>query len=237
MAMRNRRILIVEDEASIRDVVHAYLEREGFEVREAAGGREGLQVALDWQPAVVVLDLMLPDLSGEEVCRRLRHHSDSGVIMLTAKAAEQQRIAGLQLGADDYVTKPFSPGELAARVRALWRRLQGGEPLTSLLRFNGGDLVIDTQRQAVQRGDQPIDLTAVEYRLLAALVRSPGRVYTRSELVERALGDDFAGDERTIDAHVKNLRQKLGDPPRNSTYIITVFGTGYKFGGKPDDAA
>lgn len=231
----NRRVLVVDDEQPIRDVVRAYLEKDGYHVFEAENGKHALEVANKMKPAVVVLDLMLPDLSGEDVCRELRRGSDIGIIMLTAKGAEEQRIAGLSLGADDYIVKPFSPRELVARVRALVRRLSPGEEgLADRFSFEDGALVIDAARHEVTLHGEPVGLTTSEFKLLLSLARHPGRVYSRLELIEKVQGYDFEGYERTIDAHVKNLRHKLGDDPRQPRFIVTVYGAGYKFGGKPD---
>lgn len=224
----NERILIVDDEQSTHDVARAYLEREGFLVTSAHDGREGLNLALTKRPSLIILDLMLPDLSGEEICAAVRERSDVPILMLTAKTSEDQRVAGLQLGADDYLVKPFSPRELVARVRAILRRSGGEVPLVEQLRFDDGRLVIDDTRHEVLRDEQPVELTASEYKLLRALAEYPGRVYSRLQLVNRVQGHDFEGYERTIDAHVKNLRRKIGDEPKSPRYIQTVFGVGYK---------
>jgi len=180
----------------------------------------------------VVLDLMLPGTSGEEVCRRLRRESRVPVLMLTAKVAEEERLRGFRLGADDYLTKPFSPRELVARVRALLRRASGEPlPLAGVVRFNRGDLVLDLERRQVLKGGLPISLTATELRLLITLASHPGRVFSREELIRFALGQDFSGFDRTVDAHVKNLRRKLESDPRRPAYIETVHGSGYRFEG------
>lgn len=222
------RILVVEDEPGIRKVVRAYLERAGYEVLEASRGEEALEMAASRRPSLVILDLMLPGIPGEEVCRRLRRESEVPIIMLTARAQEDDRVAGLGLGADDYVIKPFSPRELVARVKAVLRRAgrPSGEPLRR------GDLVIDPERHEVTRAGEVIPLTPSEFRLLYALAREPGRVFTREELVARVAGEDFEGFDRTVDAHVKNLRQKLGDSARQPRYIASVYGVGYRFVGE-----
>ncbi len=232
MAAPARRILLVEDEKAIRDAVGAYLEREGYWVTPAADGEIALTEFDKHRFDVVVLDLMLPRISGEEVCRSIRDTSDVPIIMLTAKGETEDRIAGLELGADDYLVKPFSPRELVARVRALLRRSRADEePQRDRLDF--GNLVIDvTGHKAFLAGDE-IDLTASEFKLLVTLARYPGRVYTRMELVEKVLGYDFEGYERTIDSHVKNLRAKIQDDPRDPTYIWTVHGVGYRFEAPP----
>ena len=225
----NRKILLVDDEQSVQDVVRAYLEQDGFVVYVAAAGTEGLALAEQVKPALIILDLMLPDVSGEEVCREIRRRSDVPVLMLTAKAGEDERVGGLALGADDYLTKPFSPRELVARVHAILRRAGGAEtPLVQLLSFDGGALAIDTVRHEVRRQGTPVDLTPNEYKLLVALARYPGRAYSRFELVNLVQGFDFEGYERTIDAHVKNLRRKIEPNPRQPRYIETVFGVGYR---------
>lgn len=228
MATPARRILLVEDEKAIRDAVSAYLEREGYWVTPAADGEKALD-AFDRYPFdLVILDLMLPKVSGEEVCRSIRDSSDVPIIMLTAKGETEDRIAGLELGADDYLVKPFSPRELVARVRALLRRAHAeSEPQRDRLAF--GDLEIDSVGHKVFLGGEELDLTASEFKLLVTLARYPGRVYTRMELVEKVLGYDFEGYERTIDSHVKNLRAKLRDDPREPTFIWTVHGVGYRF--------
>ena len=227
----NERILIVDDEPWVHEVVRAYLERDGFIVYDASDGREGLDLALTKRPDLVVLDLMLPDLSGEDVCRRLRERSDVAILMLTAKSGEEERIAGLGLGADDYLIKPFSPRELVARVKAVLRRTRGGEmPLVELLRFDDGRLEIDSVRHEVRVAGEPVDLTPSEYKLLFALAQYPGRAYSRFELINRVQGHDFEGYERTIDAHVKNLRRKIEPDPGTPSYVETVHGIGYRLG-------
>ena len=227
----NERILIIDDEPSVHDVVRAYLERDGFIVYGASDGEHGLDLALTKRPDFVVLDLMLPDISGEEICRRLRERSDVPILMLTAKSSEDQRVAGLQLGADDYLTKPFSPRELVARVKSVLRRSGHGQmPLTAQLRFDGGRLEIDDVRHEVRVAGEPVDLTPSEYKLLLALAQYPGRAYSRFELINRVQGHDFEGYERTIDAHVKNLRRKIEPDPRQPHYVETVQGIGYRLG-------
>jgi DNA-binding response OmpR family regulator len=238
MVAETRRILLVEDEKSIRSAVAAYLEREGYWVTPAEDGQVALDNFEKHKFDLVVLDLMLPKVSGEDVCRAIRDTSDVPIIMLTAKGEEENRIAGLELGADDYLVKPFSPRELVARVRALLRRAHvENEPQRDRLVF--GDLEIDvTSHKAFLRGEE-LDLTASEFKLLTTLARYPGRVYSRMELVEKVLGYDFEGYERTIDSHVKNLRAKLDDDPREPTFIYTVHGVGYRFEApksEPDEA-
>ncbi|MHB1568370.1 MAG: response regulator transcription factor [Solirubrobacteraceae bacterium] len=227
----NERILIIDDEPSIHEVVRAYLERDGFIVYSASDGQAGLELAMSKRPQLVVLDLMLPDISGEEICRQLRERSDVAILMLTAKSSEDQRVEGLQLGADDYLTKPFSPRELVARVKAVLRRTGKGEmPLIELLRFDSGRLEIDSVRHEVRIAGEPVDLTPSEYKLLLALAQYPGRAYSRFELINRVQGHDFEGYERTIDAHVKNLRHKIEPDPHRPYYVETVQGIGYRLG-------
>jgi len=223
------KIVVIDDERSVRDVVRAYLEKDGFTVFVAADGRDGLELAERHQPDLIVLDLMLPDVSGEEICRDIRGRSDVPILMLTAKASEDERVEGLLLGADDYLVKPFSPRELVARVRAVLRRTQGVEsPLVAVLRFDEGRLEIDTTKRSVRRDGEAIELTPNEYKLLLALARYPGRVYSRFELVNRVQGYDYEGYERTIDVHVKNLRKKLEPDPGKPRYVETVTGVGYR---------
>jgi two-component system response regulator RegX3 len=223
------RILVVEDEARIAEVVQSYLEREGHVVR-AATGEDALADFARRRPDLVVLDLGLPGMAGEDVCRRIRAASDVPIIMLTAKDGEEDLVKGLQLGADDYLTKPFSPRELTARVRALLRRARSDdEPQADVLERAGGRLVVDSARRRATLDGAPVDLTESEFRLLQTLARFPGRVYTRFELVDKVQGYQFEGYERTIDAHVKNLRRKLGEDARDPRLILTVYGRGYAF--------
>jgi DNA-binding response OmpR family regulator len=225
----NKKVVVIDDEPSVQDVVRGYLERDGYLVYVAGNGAEGLALAERIRPGLIVLDLMLPDVSGEEICRQVRARSDVPILMLTAKAAEEARIAGLTLGADDYLTKPFSPRELVARVRAILRRSSGAEtPLVQRLSFDEGRLEIDTVEHEVVVHDRPVDLTPNEYKLLVTLARYPGRVYSRFELINHVQGYDFEGYERTIDVHVKNLRRKIEPDPRHPRYIQTVFGSGYR---------
>lgn len=236
MVADTRRVLLVEDEKSIRQAVAAYLERDGYWVTEAADGQAAIDAFERHRFDVVVLDLMLPKVPGEEVCRTIRDTSDVPIIMLTAKGEIEDRISGLELGADDYLVKPFSPRELVARVKALLRRAHAAsEPQRDKLAF--GDLEIDTAGHKVFVGGEEVDLTASEFKLLTTLARYPGRVYSRMELVEKVLGYDFEGYERTIDSHVKNLRAKLNDDPREPRFIYTVHGVGYRFEPPNDDDA
>jgi two-component system, OmpR family, response regulator RegX3 len=225
------RILVVEDETRIAEVVQSYLEREGHMVDRAATGEDALDDFSRRRPDLVVLDLGLPGIPGDEVCRRIRAGSDVPIIMLTAKDGEGDLVRGLELGADDYLTKPFSPRELTARVRALLRRARSDdEPQADVLERAGGRLVVDSARRRVTLDGRGVDdLTESEFRLLQTLARFPGRVYTRFELVGKVQGYGFEGYERTIDAHVKNLRHKLGEDARAPQLILTVYGRGYAF--------
>jgi DNA-binding response OmpR family regulator len=225
----NKKIVVIDDEPSVQEVVRGYLEKDGYLVYVAGNGRDGLALAERAKPGLIVLDLMLPDVSGEEICREIRTRSDVPILMLTAKASEDERVGGLALGADDYLTKPFSPRELVARVRAVLRRTQGAEmPLVEVLSFDEGALEIDTVQHEVRRDGELVELTPNEYRLLVTLARYPGRVYSRFELINHVQGYDFEGYERTIDAHVKNLRKKIEPDPKHPRYVETVFGVGYR---------
>jgi len=227
--MKGSSILVVEDEQEIAGIVKAYLEKEGFTVRVAETGQKALSALKDGFD-LVILDLMLPDISGEDICQTIRKDSDLPVHMLTAKSDEEDRIKGLGIGADDYVVKPFSPRELVARVKALLRRAKSPD---KVLGFNNGDLMIDPSRFEVRKNSQMVMLTHTEFKLLEHLARRPGQVFTRLKLVNLILGYDFEGYDRTIDAHVKNIRHKIEDDPKNPSYIKTVYGVGYKFIGQP----
>lgn len=220
-------VLVVDDERKIRELVRPYLERAGYSVLLAAGGQEALEVATRTEPDIVVLDLMLPDLPGEVVTSNLRTISDVPIIMLTAKAAEEDRIAGFRLGADDYLVKPFSPRELAVRVEAVLRRAGRSGP-SAAESFGDGRLVIDENAREVTVDGRKVTLTRSEFDLLSVLSRRPGRVWSRYELVTRIQGYEHEGCERAVDAHVKNLRRKLGDDPKAPQFVVTVTGVGYK---------
>jgi two-component system alkaline phosphatase synthesis response regulator PhoP len=222
------KILVVDDEAKIVKLVRSYLEQAGYAVVEANDGQTALIQARREKPDLVVLDLGLPGIDGLDVARTLRRERDTPIIMLTARIEDTDRIVGLELGADDYVTKPFNPRELVARVRAVLRRTGGATAAPEVLR--GGDLVLDLGGHQATLEGRPLDLTPTEFDLLSVLLQNPGRVFTRLELLERVQGYAYEGYERTIDAHVKNLRNKLSDDPRHPRYIKTVFGVGYKLG-------
>jgi DNA-binding response OmpR family regulator len=222
---------VVDDEPQIRRVVAAYLEREGYEVVGAADGEEALAKAGQVRPDLVVLDLMLPKVSGETVCQTLRRGSDVPVIMLTAKGSEEERVAGLNLGADDYLVKPFSAKELVARVKALLRRARrnGRAIMAEVLDFGQGRLLVDLSERRVVRDGAEVALTPTEFDLLATLTRQPGRVWSRQQLIDQVMGYDFEGFEDTIYVHIKNLRKKLERDPARPEFIQTVYGTGYRF--------
>ena len=220
-----RRILVVEDDRRLSESVALYLRHGGYEVVQAGSGTEALQIAARTSLDLLVLDVMLPGADGIEVCQSLRAHSDVPIIMLTARSTEADKLRGLEVGADDYVTKPFSPRELVARVAAVLRRAR---PRGDMVRV--GPVEIDSRLRSVRRDGQPVSVTPTEFRLLEALASTPGRPFTRAELAERAFDDDSEALERTIDAHVVNLRRKLERDRRNPTIIVTVFGTGYRLG-------
>jgi DNA-binding response OmpR family regulator len=223
-------ILVVEDERKIRDLVRSYLEREGFQVVTTPSGAEALTLAESARPELVILDLRLPDVPGEEVARELRSRSQVPILMLTARSGGEDRIRGFELGADDYVTKPFSPRELVLRVQAILRRGHGDADVGEPISFGDGELVLDDARRLATIRGQAVTLTPTEWALLAALARFPGRVYSRFELVNRARGYEFEGYERTIDSHVKNLRRKIERDPHSPRIVETVLGVGYRLG-------
>lgn len=222
------RILLVEDQKTIRDAVLAYLESEHYEVTPVEDGEEALKAFYSKAFDLVVLDLMLPKLSGERVCREIRKKSSVPIIMLTAKGEVEDKIIGLELGADDYLVKPFSPRELIARIRALLRRSHS-DPDSQRELLDFGDLVIDLTGHKVVLDGEEVDITASEFKLLSTLASHPDKVYSRMELVEGVLGYDYEGYERTIDSHVKNLRSKLKEDPKDPRFIYTVHGVGYRF--------
>jgi DNA-binding response OmpR family regulator len=223
-----RRILVVDDEKRIREIVRGYLESDGFEVAEAGDGDEALAVADDWRPDLVVLDVMMASLDGLEVLRRLRTTSDVPVILLTARSEEVDKLVGLSVGADDYVTKPFSPRELVARIKAVLRR-GAPQPAAGAERLTFSGLVIDVDAREIERNGRPVELSTLEFDLLLSLARAPGRVLTRRQLLEKVWGYDFYGDERVVDVHIRSLRKALGDEAGAPQIIGTVRGVGYKF--------
>ncbi|MFO7611866.1 MAG: response regulator transcription factor [Clostridia bacterium] len=221
------KILVVDDEKELRDVVIKYLEKEGYTAMGAGDGVSAVKIFHDEKPDLIILDLMLPDIPGEKVCSVVRESHDTPIIMLTSKSSEEDRIKGLGLGADDYVVKPFSPKELVMRVKVILRRAgvngnQGRDKAPD-------DLVIDEDAYVVKRNGRNIELTPIEFKILAAMSKNPGRTYTRDQLITYALGYEYEGMSRTIDSHIKNIRQKIESDPARPEYIRTVFGVGYKF--------
>lgn len=234
MPIGRKRVLIVEDDYKTADIVRLYLEKDGYDVACFHDGRDGLDAVRSSPPDLVVLDLLLPGMSGLDVCRALRSEFDVPVIVLTALSTEQDKLNGLDLGADDYVTKPFSPRELAARVRAVLRRTSdedefiGSLPAAQALAYE--DLNLDLVRHVAKVGPREAHLTPTEFRILAVLMREPGRLFSRTQLVEKALGYDYDGLDRTVDVHVLNLRRKIEPGANQPQYIRTVYGLGYKLG-------
>ena len=226
------KILVVDDEQKILNVVEAYLIKEGFEVITCTDGEEALKIFKANQIHLIILDLMLPKMSGEEVCNKIRATSSVPIIMLTAKAEEDNKIDGLAIGADDYITKPFSNRELVGRVKAIIRRTyRENGPLAQLLIINDGDLEINIEKMIIKKQGNLITLTSNEFKILIALLTNPGQIFSRDQLVNKAFGIDYDGFDRTIDTHIKNIRHKIEDDPKNPKYIISVYGMGYKFQG------
>src|SRR4029077_1348993 len=226
-------ILVVDDEPRIVQLVRDYLEHGGFTVLTASDGPAALRTARTGRPDLVVLDLGLPGLDGLDVARSLRRDGEVPIIMLTARTDESDRIVGLELGADDYLTKPFSPKELVARVRAVLRRAEGMRSPSDMIRV-GTDVELDVSRMEVRIGGRRVDLTKTEFQLLATMARQPGRVFTRTQLLDAVRGVAFESYERAIDAHIKNIRKKIEQDPRAPRYVLTVFGVGYRFAEPPD---
>lgn len=231
------KILVVDDEKVILEVLEAYFEKEGWQVLFASNGIDALKKVKEQSPDLIILDLMLPDISGEEICRVVRKDSNVPIIMLTAKSAEDDLINGIVIGADDYVTKPFSPREVVVRVKALLRRTQQMVN-DNQMSFNHHKLKIDHVKKEVRLNDEILALTPNEYRILITMASYPGRVYSRADLLEKLQEDGayFEGYERNIDTHIKNLRKKMETDNRHPEFIITVFGMGYKFGGEKDES-
>jgi DNA-binding response OmpR family regulator len=223
-----KKILVVDDEKKIVEIVKAYLEKDGYQVLAAYDGKAALQIAQQQRPDLLVLDWMLPELSGLDVCRALRKESDVPIIMLTARDEVTDKIIGLEMGADDYVTKPFDPKELLSRVRAVLRRAEGKTSQPPIL--NIADLSINLDKRQVSRNQLAIELTPLEFDLLRVMAENPGRVYSRMQLLDKIQGDAYEGYERTIDSHIKNLRKKIEIDPEHPRYILTVYGVGYKMG-------
>lgn len=231
MSEGKKKVLVVDDEPVIVEAVMAYLEKGGYNPFAAYDGEKALTLFNHINPDLVVLDLMLPKISGEKVCQTIRKNSRVPIIMLTAKVSEEEKITGLDIGADDYVTKPFSPRELMARINSLLRRAdEGVSPLFNQMSWNNNDLEIDLNAYTVKKAGSDVSLTKIEFKLLCALIKYPKKTFTREELIEIALGSDYDGFERTIDSHIKNLRSKIEEDTANPQYIVTVRGVGYKFG-------
>ena len=222
-----QKILVVDDEREIVKLVKAYLEQAGFQVATASDGQEGLIVFRHEKPDLVVLDLNLPRIDGLDVCRTIRRESDTPVIMLTARVEEHDRLIGLELGADDYILKPFSPREVVARVRTVLRRTT--PQVSAPERITAADVALDLVRHTATVAGEPVELTPTEFELLRAMAAEPGRAFSRMELLDAAQGEAYEGYERTIDTHIKNLRIKIEGDPKNPKYILTVYGVGYKF--------
>jgi two-component system alkaline phosphatase synthesis response regulator PhoP len=224
--MASKTVLVVDDDVKTVELVKLYLNRDGYRVLAAYDGVGALRLARESRPDLIVLDLMLPGVDGLEVCRSLRSESDVPIIMLTARTTDEDKLTGLGLGADDYISKPFSPRELAARVRTVLRRLPGERGPAEIKR---GELVLNFLKQEVSVAGRPLNLTPVEFKLLGVLIKEAGRVFSRAELIEKALGYDYRGFDRTIDVHILNLRRKLETDPVHPKYIKTAYGAGYKF--------
>lgn len=233
MQQNEFKILVVDDEEKIVEVIESYLKASGYKVYTAYNCKDAQEIFDKVNPDLLILDLMLPDISGEEYCIRLRKKSRIPIIMLTAKIDEEDILKGLDIGADDYITKPFSTKQLVARVKALLRRsAQDVIPLTDVLSFNEEDLIIDSLKHEVKKQGEVVNLTPNEYKLLMTMVKYPQKVFTREELINVALGGEFEGFDRTIDSHIKNLRQKIEMDTKDPKYILTVHGVGYRFGGE-----
>lgn len=231
--MKVQSILVIEDELKIADVVRSYLEKSGYVVYVAHDCATGQKLLDTKQPHLIVLDLMLPDMSGEAFCKQVRRKSRIPIIMLTAKVEEMDILRGLDIGADDYMTKPFSVKQLVARVQALLRRTSDEMiPLVNTLSFNNNDLVLEPQKHEVRKGGQLVSLTPNEFKILMVLVTYPNKVFTRDDLIVSALGRDFEGFDRTVDSHIKNIRQKIETDTKDPKYVLTVHGVGYRFGGE-----
>ncbi|WP_251551348.1 response regulator transcription factor [Neobacillus muris] len=224
-------ILIIEDEKSVSEVIKAYLIKEGYQVYCASAGMEGIDIFKTRQIDLIILDLMLPDICGEEICKIIRQSSDVHIFMLTAKGALNDRIEGLTLGADEYLIKPLSPRELTARVNALFRRMNRGFHSVGFL-FNDGNLIIDSEKRTIKVRGNEVSFTPNEFDILSALVINKGHVLSREQLIAKIFGEDYGGFDRTIDVHIKNIRKKIEEDTKSPKYILTVTKAGYKFGGE-----
>jgi two-component system, OmpR family, alkaline phosphatase synthesis response regulator PhoP len=223
--MAGKKVLVVDDDVKTVELVKLYLNRDGYRVITAYNGTDALKMAREEHPDLIVLDLMLPGINGLDICRTLRAESDVPIIMLTALTTDDDRLTGLDVGADDYMTKPFSPRELAARVRAVLRRLPGERGPEKI---QHGDLTVDFLKHEAYIENKPLDLTPIEFKILGALVKEPGRVFSRAQIIENALGHDFDSFDRTIDVHILKLRRKLEPEPHHPRFIKTIYGAGYK---------
>ncbi len=233
MTEKYKNILVVDDEPKILEVLTSFLESRGFMVFSAETGKQAIEIFERENIALILLDLMLPDISGEDICRAIRKKSRVPIIMLTAKIEEENLLEGLSIGADDYITKPFSLKELGARVEVSLRRASDDlVPLAMKNSFRDGDLTVDFEKNLIKKKQKEVFLTPSEIKILASLIKYPGKVFTRAELIEIALGSDFDGYDRAIDNHIKNLRQKIEDDSKNPDYVLTIHGLGYKFGGE-----
>lgn len=233
--MSSKKILVVDDEVKIVEVIKAYLEREGYEVYTAYNGFDAISLFNKVKPTLIILDLMLPDISGEEICKLLRTKSKVPIIMLTAKIQEDDILNGFDIGTDDYVTKPFSPKQLTARVNAVIRRSELNNNLNQnkeIISFNNDELVINIEKHEVKKNREVVNLTATEFKLLILFAKNPGRVFTRAELIEKSVDEYLDVYDRVIDSHIKNLRHKIEEDTKKPRYILTVHGVGYKFGGE-----
>jgi DNA-binding response OmpR family regulator len=228
-----KKILIVDDEKRIVDIVKAYVEKEGYQSESAYSGREALKAAKTHKPDMIILDIMLPEMSGWDVCREIRKDTNVPIIMLTAKDEVTDKIIGLEMGADDYVTKPFDPKELISRIRAVFRRTAADNTDSDVIKL--GEITIDKARRQVRKSEKLIELTPIEFDLLTVMAENAGRVFSRMQLLDKVQGDAYEGYERTIDSHIKNLRKKIESDPEHPRYINTVYGIGYKAEEKPID--
>jgi DNA-binding response OmpR family regulator len=226
-------VLVVDDEVKISEVIKSFLESKDYVVFTAENGKQAFSIFEKENVSFVILDLMLPDIPGEEICTRLRQKSRVPILMLTAKVGEEDLLKGLDIGADDYLTKPFRLKELHARMEAILRRSSGDLiPLYRKMSFQNGDLEVDLENHTIRKRGNEVNLTPNEFKLLAALIKYPSKVFTRDELISTALGDDFEGYDRSVDSHIKNLRQKIETDSKNPVYVLTIHGVGYKFGGR-----
>jgi DNA-binding response OmpR family regulator len=232
MKSDRKKVLVVDDEVKISEVIKSFLESKDYVVFTAENGKQAFSIFEKENVSFVILDLMLPDIPGEEICTRLRQKSRVPILMLTAKVGEEDLLKGLDIGADDYLTKPFRLKELYARMEAILRRSSGDlVPLYRKMSFQNGDLEVDLEAHTIRKSGNEVNLTPNEFKLLAALIKYPSKVFTRDELISTALGDDFEGFDRSVDSHIKNLRQKIETDSKNPVYVLTIHGVGYKFGG------